>query len=378
MILNNLMRIPFLDIHSINNEFYHEFSIDFKRVINSGSLILSSEVQKFEYSFADYCQTKYCVGVANGLQALEIILRAWDISKDDEVIVPSNTFIATWLAISSVGAIPIPVEPYLDTFNINPDLIEEKITPRTKAIIVVHLYGLTCEMTKINEIANRYSLKILEDAAQSHGAEYRSRKAGSLGDAAAFSFYPSKNLGALGDGGAITTDDQKLFEKVRLIRNYGKSENHLNNIRGMNSRLDELQAAFLSTKLKSLDDINLRRRNIALKYIDQLSGIKSIKIPKINNYSLHAFHLFVIRFPNRKKFIEELSYLGVETSIHYPTPPHLQKAYSFLNLKEGSLPISETIHKECISIPIYQTMNDNQVNYVISCIKKVTKKLIHL
>ena len=370
------MRIPFFDINSINNELYDEFSIDFKRVFNSGSLILSSEVQKFEDSFANYCQTKYCVGVANGLQALEIILRAWDISKDDEVIVPSNTFIATWLAISSVGAIPIPVEPDIETYNINPDLIQEKITPRTKAIIVVHLYGLTCEMNKIKEIANRYSLKILEDAAQSHGAEYRSRKVGSLGDAAAFSFYPSKNLGALGDGGAITTDDEKLFEKVRLIRNYGKSDNHLNNIQGMNSRLDELQAAFLSTKLKSLDDINLRRRNIALKYIDQLSEIKSIKIPKINNYSLHAFHLFVIRYPNRKKFREELFYLGVETSIHYPIPPHLQKAYSYLNLNEGSLPISETIHKECISIPIYQTMNEEQISYVVSSIKKVTKNLV--
>ena len=370
------MRIPFLDINSINNEFYNDFSNDFKRVLESGSLILSSEVQEFEDRFAEYCQTKYCVGVGNGLQALEIILRGWGITKDDEVIVPSNTFIATWLAISSVGAIPIPIEPDIDTYNINPDLIEEKITPRTKAIIVVHLYGLPCEMNKIKEIATRHSLKILEDAAQSHGAEYQSRKVGSLGDAAAFSFYPSKNLGALGDGGAITTDDEKLFTKVRLIRNYGKSENYLNNLQGMNSRLDELQAAFLSTKLKSLDDINRRRRNIANKYINQLFEIESIKIPTINNYSLHVFHLFVVRHPKRIKFREELFDLGVDTSIHYPIPPHLQKAYSYLNLNEGSLPISETIHKECISIPIYQTMNEEQISYVVSSIKKVVKKLV--
>tara|TARA_Y100001968_G_scaffold323421_1_gene361062 strand:+ start:108 stop:1226 length:1119 start_codon:yes stop_codon:yes gene_type:complete len=371
------MRIPFCDIHSINNEFNYDFSNDFNRVLESGSLILSSEVQKFEDRFAEYCQTKYCVGVGNGLQALEIILRGWGISKDDEVIVPSNTFIASWLAISSVGGIPVPVEPDIDTYNINPDLIEEKITSRTKAIIVVHLYGLPCEMNKIKEIANRHSLKILEDAAQSHGAEYQSSKVGSLGDAAAFSFYPTKNLGALGDGGAITTDDEKLFKKVRLIRNYGRNENHLNNIQGMNSRLDELQAAFLSTKLKSLDDINQRRRSIAHKYIDELSEIESIIMPKINDYSLHAFHLFIVRHPERMKFREELFDLGVETSIHYPIPPHLQKAYSYLNLIEGTLPISETIHKECISIPIYQTMNEEQISYVVSSIKKVTNKLLY-
>ncbi len=369
------MKIPFLDVYSINKEFYQDFSNDFKRVFDSGSLILSSEVEKFEDSFANYCDTKYCVGVANGLQALEITLRAWGITKDDEVIVPSNTFIATWLAISSVGAIPVPVEPHIDSFNINPDLIEEKITDRTKAIIVVHLYGSTCEMNKINEIANKYSLKILEDAAQSHGGKYQARKVGSLGDAAAFSFYPGKNLGALGDGGAITTDDEKLFKKVRLIRNYGKSENYLNNILGMNSRLDELQAAFLSTKLKKLDEINLRRRNIALRYIDELSKIKSIKIPKLNQNSFHVFHLFVIRHSQRKKFRKNLSKLGVETLIHYPIPPHLQSAFSYLNLNEGSLPISETIHKECISIPLYQTMNEEQISYVISSIDKASKNL---
>ena len=372
------MKIPFLDVSSVNKQFYEDFSNDLRRVLHSGSLILSSEVDRFEARFAEYCQTNYCVGVANGLQALEIILRAWGISKDDEVIVPSNTFIATWLAISSVGAIPIPVEPDINTFNINPNLIEEKITPRTKVIIVVHLYGSPCEMSKINKIAKENSLKILEDAAQSHGAEYKSRKVGSLGNAAAFSFYPSKNLGALGDGGAITTDDKDLYEKAKLIRNYGKGENYRHNIQGMNSRLDELQAAFLSTKIERLDDINRRRRNIAFQYIDALSDLKSIKIPKVYDYSFHVFHLFVIRHPDRNKFREHLLRLGVETLIHYKIPPHLQGAFSYLGIRKGTLPICETIHNECISIPLYQTMNQKQINYVITSVHKVANKLINL
>ena len=373
---NNKIKVPFLDIYSINKEFTNEFSSDLIRVLNSGSLILSSEVETFEEEFANYCGTRYCIGVANGLQALEIIMRSLGIREGDEVIVPSNTYIATWLAISNVGAVPIPVEPDLENYNINPDLIEEKISKKTKAIIAVHLYGSICEMNKIQEIAKIYSLKIIEDAAQSHGAEYQSKKAGSLGDAAAFSFYPSKNLGALGDGGAITTDDFELYLNARLLRNYGSSKKYVNQIQGMNSRLDELQAAFLRTKLKKLDVENRKRRDIALKYIKELSNEKSINIPKIYNHSSHVFHLFVIRHPQREDFMKSLSKLGVETSMHYPIPPHFQPAYSYLNLIEGSLPISELIHKECISLPIYPTMNEEQINHVLSSIKLTAKRLI--
>jgi len=375
LILNNYMKIPFLDIYSINKEFYNDFSKDFKRVFESGSLILSSEVINFENNFANYCETKFCIGVANGLQAIEIILRAWGITKGDEVIVPSNTFIATWLAISSLKAIPIPVEPDIESYTINPDLIEEKITPRTKVIIPVHLYGSICEMNKINKIAKKYSLKVLEDAAQAHGARYLSRKAGSLGDAAAFSFYPGKNLGALGDAGAITTDDEELYIKVRSIRNYGTSEKYINNIHGINSRLDELQAAFLSTKLKKLDEFNIRRIEVAGKYIKGLSGLESLDVPTIYHDLSHVFHLFVIRHPQRDKLRKILTEFGIETLLHYPIPPHLQGAYSYLNIKKGSLPISEKIHKECISLPIYPTLNDQKINYIISSIKKALNRL---
>tara|TARA_B100001250_G_C19776808_1_gene779951 strand:+ start:259 stop:1389 length:1131 start_codon:yes stop_codon:yes gene_type:complete len=370
LILNNQMKIPFLDIYSINKEFYNDFSKDFKRVFESGSLILSSEVLNFENNFANYCETKFCIGVANGLQAIEIILRAWGITKGDEVIVPSNTFIATWLAISNLGATPIPVEPDIESYTINPDLIEEKITPRTKVIIPVHLYGSICDMNKINEIAKKFSLKVLEDAAQAHGAIYLSRKAGSLGDAAAFSFYPGKNLGALGDAGAITTDDEKLYRKVRSIRNYGTSKKYKNNIHGINSRLDELQAAFLSTKLKKLDELNRRRIEIAGIYIKGLTGLSSLSIPKICQDFSHVYHLFVIRHPQRDKLRKILTEFGIETLLHYPIPPHLQGSYSYLNIKKGSLPISEKIHQECISLPIYQTLNDHQINYIISSIKQ--------
>ena len=370
-----MMKIPFLDIHSINKEYESQLFNDFKRVIHSNSFILSTEVKKFEENFASYCSTKYCIGVGNGLQAIEIILKAWGIKKGDEVIVPANTFIATWLAISRVGATPIPVEPNIETFNINPSLIEAKITSKTKAIIVVHLYGSTCEMNRIKKIANKYSLKILEDAAQSHGALYHSNKVGSLGDAAAFSFYPGKNLGALGDSGAITTNDNELNRMVRLIRNYGSCEKYLFQIQGMNSRLDELQAAFLSSKLTNLDDNNKRRRAIALRYIEELSEVKSIILPKVYEHIFHVFHLFVIRHSNRNQLRETLANFGVETLIHYPIPPHLQDAYKFLNLKEGSLPITESIHKECISLPIYQTMDDRQVSYVISSVRKATETI---
>ncbi len=369
------MKVPFLDISSINKEFEKELQKDFNRVFRSGNLILSSEVRKFEESFAQYSGVKYCVGVANGLQGLEMVLRSWDIKQGDEVIVPSNTFIATWLAISSVGAIPVPVEPDLESYNINPSLIEEKITSKTKAIIVVHLYGLPCEINKIKKIAEVYSLKILEDAAQSHGAKYFEKRVGGLGDAAAFSFYPAKNLGSLGDGGAITTNDEQLYENLKLLRNYGSSEKYSHQIIGFNSRLDEIQAAFLCTKLGRLDSCNERRRNIAIRYIKEFSSIESIITPKNYQHLFHVFHLFVIRHPQRERFCNILSDFSVETLLHYPVPPHLQKAYSFLDIKKGELPISEKIHKECISLPIYPSMSDDQIDYVISTVKIAADKI---
>ena len=369
------MKIPFLDINSINNEFEESFSNDFKRVLQSGAYILSSEVDKFEKHFSEYCQTNYCVGVGNGLQALEIVLQSWGISFGDEVIVPSNTYIATWLAVTRLGAKPIPVEPNIDSYNINPNLIEEKITSKTKAIIAVHLYGQPCEMKEIMKIADKYSLKVLEDAAQAHGSTYWMQKVGSLGHAAAFSFYPTKNLGALGDGGAITTNDHELFVNSKLIRNYGSGEKYLNIRLGTNSRLDELQAAILTTKLTKLDEAIEKRRAFAKQYINHLMDIESIKVPKINDYCLHSFHLFVIMHKERERFIDGLSRLGVDTLIHYPVPPHLQKAYSFLKFNKGDFPISEEIHDQCFSLPIYQTMTQAQISYVIDSVEKVAEEL---
>ncbi len=369
------MKIPFLDINSINHEFEESFADDLSRVINSGNYILSSELEKFEKQFSEYCQTRFCVGVGNGLQALEIVLQSWGVSAGDEVILPSNTYIATWLAVTRLGAKPIPVEPNIDSYNINPDLIEEKITPKTKVIIVVHLYGLPCEMKKIMHIAEKHSLKVLEDAAQAHGATYHSRKVGSLGHAAAFSFYPTKNLGALGDGGAITTNEENLFLNSKLIRNYGSRKKYTNSILGNNSRLDELQAAFLTTKLKKLDESIKKRMTIAKKYINHFSEIKSLKIPIIPENYLHSFHVFVIMHKDRDNFISHLKRLGVETLIHYPIPPHLQKAYSFLNLNKGDLPISEKIHSQCLSLPLYPTMTEVQISYLVHSVKKVANDL---
>ena len=363
------MEVPFLDVLSINKEFEYSLLKDFKRFLSSGKYILDKEVENFEKNFSNYCGTKYCIGVANGLEALEISLNAWDIKEGDEVIVPSNTYIATWLAITKRGAKIIPVEPDIMTYNINPNLIEEKITSRTKAILVVHLYGLTCDMDEIVRIAKKYSLFILEDSAQAHGATYKLKRTGSLGDASAFSFYPGKNLGALGDGGAITTNNESFYEKCIYLRNYGSKEKYFNKTVGMNSRLDELQAAFLKTKLKKLEESNSKRQFIAQKYIYNLEDEKDLVLPYVPESCSHVFHLFVIRYKDRDKLSEYLNKCGIGTLIHYPIPPHLQLAYKNLNIKKGSLPISETIHKECLSLPIYQTMNNDQVDYVIKSIK---------
>jgi len=333
------------------------------RVIHSGWYVLGKEVEAFESEFAEYCGTEYCVGVANGLDALELIINAYGIGKGDEVIVPSNTYIASILAVSANGAEPILVEPVLETYNIDPQKIEEAITERTKAIMVVHLYGQTCDMDPIIEVANRYGLKIIEDCAQSHGAEYRGKKSGNLGHAAAFSFYPGKNLGALGDAGAVTTNDKGLYERIKALRNYGSQKKYENLHKGYNSRLDELQAPILRIKLKDLDSDNAYRRNIAEFYLDNIINTAiTLPVRPIDTAS-HVWHLFVVRVKNRAQFQTYMQENGVQTLIHYPIPPHKQQAYAEWN--ERRYPISERIHNEVISLPISPVISECEVKLVV-------------
>lgn len=344
-------KIPFLDLQSPHKDLRDELTEAFSRVLDSGWFVLGNEVKQFEQEFAGYCNASHCVGVANGLDALHLILRAYSIGPGDEVIVPSNTYIATWLAVSQCGATPVPVEPIVETYNIDPELIESAITSKTKAIMVVHLYGQPVDIDPINEIARRYGLKVIEDCAQAHGALYKGRKVGSLGDAAGFSFYPGKNLGALGDGGAVVTNDPILSEKVREFANYGSSVKYHNKVKGYNSRLDELQAAFLREKLKVLDSWNLRRKKIAFLYLELLNSTNFI-IPYIPTWADPVWHLFVVRSTSRENLIAYLNQNNVENIIHYPIPPHLQPAYSEEGFSTGDFPVSEQIHKEIISLPI--------------------------
>lgn len=355
--------IPFLDLKLINQKYETELKEVAKRVIDSGWYILGDEVEKFEKEFAAYCGTKYCIGVSNGLDALKLILRAYDIGASDEVIVPANTFIATILAISEVGATPILVEPKIETYNINPLLIEQAITKKTKAIIAVHLYGQVAEMDKINEIAKKHDLKVIEDAAQAHGAILNGKKTGNLGDVAAFSFYPGKNLGALGDAGGITTNDYDLAERIKALRNYGSNMKYEHIYRGYNNRLDEIQAAFLRVKLKYLDDENTLRRKIAKKYITSIRN-SNIILPKYpENESENVWHLFVIRTNDMIKIQNKFEQNAIQFIRHYPIAPHKQKAYVNLNNKIFS--ISERLHEEVVSLPIYPGIDINHINYII-------------
>ncbi len=344
-------KIPFLDLKAPHQELKTELAEAFSRVLDSGWFVLGSEVKEFEQEFADYCNSSYCVGVANGLDALHLILRAYLIGAGDEVIVPSNTYIATWLAVSQCGATPIPVEPDIETYNINPKLIEMAITAKTKAIIVVHLYGQPVDMDPINDIARKYGLKVIEDCAQAHGALYKGRKVGSLGDAAGFSFYPGKNLGALGDGGAVLTNDSEIADKVRELANYGSSIKYHNNVKGYNSRLDELQAAFLREKLKVLDTWNIRRKEIAMTYLELLDSTDFV-LPYFPSWAEPVWHLFVIRTHSRDSLVNYLNQNNVGNMIHYPIPPHLQKAYGEQGFSIGDYPISELIHREVVSLPV--------------------------
>lgn len=358
--------IPFLSLKDVSDSFEPDLSNVVLRVVNSGRYLLGPEVKQFEASFAKYCGARYCVGVANGLDALTLIFRAWielgKLKSGDEIIVPANTYIASILAVSACSLVPVLVEPDATSFCIDPSRVEERITNRTKAIMTVHLYGQLCEVGKIQEIARRHGLLVIEDAAQAHGAGVEQARAGSFGDAAGFSFYPGKNLGALGDGGAIVTNDDDLELTARKLANYGSSKKYVNELKGVNSRLDELQAAVLNLKLLRLDEDNSRRREIAKNY---LNGIVNARIatPRVSVIENHVFHLFVVRAKSRDSFQEYLKKNGIETLIHYPIPPHKQQAYSAWN--SLSYPITESIHSEVLSLPISPTLSDEDVNIVI-------------
>jgi len=354
----------------MNEEIKAELLPSFENFIDKGWYILGDQVKQFEHDYANYCTTKYAVGVANGLDALIIALKTLNIGVGDEVIVPSNTYIASWLAVSYVGATPVPVEPRVETYNINPDLIEAAITPKTKAIMPVHLYGQCCEMDAIMHIAQKHNLFVVEDNAQSQGATYNGKVTGSFGHINGTSFYPGKNLGAYGDAGAITTNDVQLYNRSNVIRNYGSQKKYYNEIKGINSRLDELQAGFLSIKLKHLTKWSEQRNHIAALYNQQLSGVGDVVTPVLANGATSVYHLYVIRTNKRDALQQYLNENGVGTLIHYPLPPHLQEAYQELGYKKGDFPLAETIADTCISLPMFPGLTDEQVKQVCDTIKQ--------
>ncbi|WP_336930540.1 DegT/DnrJ/EryC1/StrS family aminotransferase [Acinetobacter tandoii] len=363
------MNIPFLDLKAAYLELKAEIDEAILRVTNSGYYVLGPEVEQFEKDFAEYCGANYCIGVANGLDALTLSLRAMGVTQGDEVIVPSNTYIATLLAVSQCGAIPVPVEFNELTYNINPELIESVITPKTKVIIPVHLYGQPVDLDPILEIAEKYGLKVLEDAAQAHGSTYKGKKIGGHGHAVAWSFYPGKNLGALGDGGAITTNDKVLADQLRTLRNYGSAQKYINIEKGYNSRLDPIQAAILGVKLKHLNQWNARRQKIAEMYLLELSGTNFI-LPKIIPEANSAWHLFVIRSKQRDKLQDYLQAHGIQSLIHYPIPPHAQCAYETeLSHLKGKLLLTENVSNEILSLPIGPHLSEESVSYIIDVLK---------
>lgn len=353
--------IPFLDLRDVNRPYESGLREAFERVLASGWYITGKELEAFEGEFAAYCGAKYCIGVGNGLDALHLALRAWGIGPGDEVIVPSNTFIATWLAVTYVGATPVAVDPCADTCNLDPALIEAAITPRTRAIMPVHLYGQPAQMDPIIALAHKHNLKVLEDAAQAHGARYRGRHVGTLGDAAGFSFYPGKNLGALGDGGAVTTNDAELAQRLRMLRSYGSRVKYKHEVQGINSRLDELQAAFLRVKLKGLDADNTRRQQIATLYLEGLQG-SHYDLPVVTAGALPVWHLFVIRCSQREALQKHLEARGIGTVIHYPTAPALQGAYPG---HPSPSPLAQQLHREVLSLPMSPTLIDDQIHEVV-------------
>lgn len=359
--------IPFLDLSKVNAPYMQAIEEAAARVLHSGQYILGNEVRKFEESFAVYCEAEYCIGVANGLDAITLIFMALAFPKKSEVIVPANTYIASVLPLSFLGLTPVFVEPEEVTMLVNPKLTIEKITPLTKAIITVNLYGRSCEMEPILKLAKNHNLKVITDAAQSHGAMYQGKKTGNLAHATAFSFYPTKNLGALGDAGAITTSDKELAEKIRYLRNYGSIKRYQNEYKGINSRLDEIQAAILNVKLPYLDKENERRRQIANRYLTEIN-VKNLVLPPTDSIHEDAWHLFVARHPRRQALIAFLETNGIETDIHYPSPIHKQHAFKeYQNLK---LPITEKMHNEVLSLPLNPVLSDDEVSFIIRTVNQ--------
>ncbi|MGC4078229.1 MAG: DegT/DnrJ/EryC1/StrS family aminotransferase [Rubrivivax sp.] len=367
--------IPFLDLKSINLAQAAELRAAFDRVLDSGWYILGREVREFEEAYARYCGVSDCVGIGNGLDALVLALRAMDVGPGDEVIVPANTYIATWLAVTHVGARPVPVEPLAGTYNMDPSRIAAAIGKRTKVVLPVHLYGQPADMAPIVEIAHRHGIKVLEDGAQAHGARYRGERIGGHGDAVAWSFYPGKNLGALGDAGAVTTNDPALAERLRVLRNYGSRVKYHNEVVGYNSRLDELQAALLGVKLLDLDAQNERRRVIAAQYLEGLAGTPGLVLPTVPAQIEPVWHVFVVRHAGRDELAKRLAQEGVGTMIHYPVPPHLQPAYADCGYAAGSLPITEAIHREVLSLPMGPTQSDDETRAVIRAVRSASEAL---
>jgi len=359
--------IPFLDLNQVNKPYLEAIEEASLRVLRSGWYILGNELKAFETAFANYCQAEHCIGVANGLDAIALILRAYDFPEGSEIIVPANTYIASVLPISYLNLVPVFIEPDLHSMLIDPAKIEERITPLTKAILCVDLYGRSCEMKEVRMLAEKYGLKVITDAAQAHGAVYENRKVGSIADATAFSFYPTKNLGALGDAGAVTTNDAALAERITYLRNYGSKERYKNEFQGVNSRLDEIQAAILTVKLPHLEAENTRRRSIAGRYLKEIS-LEDLILPPNDKVSEDAWHLFVVRHPDRTSFVNYLDARGIQTNVHYPLPIHKQNAYASIN--HYSLPLTEEIHKQVISLPLNPVLSDEEVTYIIEAVNQ--------
>lgn len=363
--MSDIQAVPFLDLAALHLPIRPELDAAYQRVMDSGWFIAGPELEAFEAEFARYCEVTQCVGVGNGLDAIHLLLRAYGIGPGDEVIVPSNTFIATWLAVTQCGATPVPVEPLAATHNLDPALLEASITPKTRAIIPVHLYGQPADMDPINAVAHKHKLVVIEDAAQAQGARYKGRRVGSLGHAAATSFYPGKNLGALGDGGAVLTSDAHIAAKVRQLRNYGSEVKYQHQVQGYNSRLDEMQAAFLRVKLSHLDAWNDRRRAIAQTYSTRIHSTH-VTTPAIPEFAEPVWHLYVLRTPQRDQLRDAMQAQSIGTVIHYPVPPHLQACYEAF--AASHLPLASLLANEVLSVPMSPVMTDEQVARVVDAV----------